>query len=140
MSESGMIGYDTGFEVETAANSGVFFELGKVTNVTPPNESVDQVDVTHMKSPGRTREFIQGLIDPGEMTVSLNHIPGSDTDEFVIAWRKSGETRLCRIVYPNDVADRFPGFVLGYTPSMDVGDKMAADLSIKVAGEITREA
>lgn len=133
-----MIGYGTIVSVEDGASPGGFFDLGEVTNVTPPNESVDQVDATHMQSPGRTREFIQGLIDPGEMSLDLNHIPGSDTDDFVVAWRVSGETRNVRITYPNNATETFPAFVLGYAPQADVADKMAATLTLKVAGAIAR--
>lgn len=133
-----LIGYDTGVKVETAAGSGVYFDLGEVTGVTPPNETVDQIDATHMKSPGRTREFIQGLIDPGEMSIEFNHIPGSATDDFLIAWRASGESRNVVITYPNDITDTFPAFILGYSPSMAVADKMSGELSLKVAGAITR--
>lgn len=133
-----IIGYGTKVAVETAPASGVYTELGEVTNVTPPNESVDQIDATHMQSPGRTREFIQGLIDPGECSIEFNHIPGSATDDFLIAWRASGLSRSTRITYPNDVTDTFPAFILGYTPSMGVADKMASEMSLKVAGAVVR--
>lgn len=134
-----VIGYGTIIEVENAAGSGVFVELGEVTSITPPNDAVDQIEVTHMQSPNRTKEFIAGLSDPGEMSVEINHIPGSDTDEFVIAWRTSGEKRSTRIVYPNSgPTDTFPTFVLGYSPTLAVADKLSATLNLKVAGAVVR--
>lgn len=130
-----IIGFGTKVEVLL---SSTWTELGEVHNVTPPNESVDQVDVTHMQSPNRTREFIQGLIDPGDMTVEMNHIPSSATDAYLIAWRSAGDKRSVRITYPNLVTDTFPAFILGYSPTMGVADKMSAQLKLKVAGAITR--
>lgn len=142
MSEApGMIAYELGFEVENAAGSGVFVEIAKVTNISPPNDSVDDVEATHMKSPGRTKEFVAGLRDPGEMSLDLNHIPGSDTDTFIIDWRTSGETRSCRIVYPDDYdvdADTFPAYVRSYAPTMSVGALMTSTLGLKVAGQVVR--
>jgi len=133
------LGYGTLFEVETAAGSGTYFTLGEVTNVPPPNFKVDQVEVTHMTSPNRTKEFISGLGDPGDMTLELNWIPGGTTDQFVIAWRSSGETRSSRITYPGGVVkDTFGSFVLGFQPTVTVADKMSASLNLKVAGAVTR--
>ncbi len=135
------IGYDYGIEVETAAGSGVFFELAEVTNITPPSDSVDDVDATHMKSPGRVREFISGLSDPGDMSLDMNYVPGEATDAFIVAWRLSGETREVRIVHPDASAvthDQFPAYVKGYTPTMSIGEKLSATLSLKVAGAVVR--
>jgi len=136
ITDDGMIGFDSTVEVETT--TGVWFELGLVGNVTPPNEQVDEVDITHMKSPDATRQFIQGLANPGDMTMDINYVPGNDTDEYIIAWRASRETRNVRITYPTDVVDTFPAFVKGYAPSLAVGDKSGAQLTLKVAGAVTR--
>lgn len=131
------IGYGGSFEVELGVTPGDFSALGEVTNVTPPNESVDVIDVTHMDSPGRYREFIQGLIDPGDMSVDMNWVPGSATEDLILDWRTSGETRDGRITTPNGITYTFPCFVTGYTPAMPIDGKMSATLTCKVAGEIT---
>jgi hypothetical protein len=134
-----LIGYGTIFAVESAPGSGSYTQLGEVTSVTPPNLSVDQIDATHMQSPGRTREFIQGLADPGEMSIEMNYIANSATDAFLLAWRTSGLTRSARISYPGSATDTFPAFILGYAPgSIDPSDKMSATLSLKVAGAVVR--
>lgn len=136
--DPGMIGYGSTFEVETAAGSGVYFKLGLIGGITPPNESVDQVDVTHTESDARTRQFIAGLRDPGDASCSVNYVAGNATDVFVLAWRASGETRSCRITYPTLVKDTFPAFVLGWSPTLATADKCSADLKIKVAGAPVR--
>jgi predicted secreted protein len=136
-----VLGYDVGISVESAAGSGVFIEIAEVTNVTPPSDTVDDIDATHMKSPGRVREFISGLSDPGDMSLDGNYIPGSDTDAFIVAWRLSGETRAVRIVYPADLDvthDQFPAYVKSYVPTMAIGEKMGFTLGLKVAGAVVR--
>jgi hypothetical protein len=135
----GIIGYDSTFEVETSAGSGSYFEIGEVTNITPPNLSIDEVEVTHMKSPDRTKEFISGLTDPGDMTAEINYIPGGETDDFIIAWRLDGTTRSCRITYPDgSTKDTFPAFIKGYAPTLATADKASATLTLKVAGAVVR--
>lgn len=136
LTDPGMIGYDSLVEVETSP--GVWFAMGLAGNITPPNESVDQVDVTHMKSPNRTKQFISGLRDPGEMSMSINYVPGNDTDNYVLAWRSAGDTRNTRITYPTGVKDTFPAFPLGFSPTLATADKATADLRLKVAGAVAR--
>ena len=136
-----VLGYDVGLQVETSAGSAVYFDLAEITNVTPPSDSVDDLDATHMKSPGRVREFISGLSDPGDMSLDGNYVPGAATDAFILAWRLSGETRAVRIVYPASLSvnyDQFPAYVKSYTPTMSIGEKMGFTLGLKVAGAVAR--
>lgn len=136
MAESeALIGYGTRFRVsEDKIN---WTDMGEVTSVTPPNESVDRADCTHMQSPGRTRESKPGMIDPGDMSLGLNHIPGSGTDTYLRAWRKGGTNRYGQIVYPNLVTETFPCSVQGYAPDeVVVDDIMRSTVTLMVAGEI----
>jgi hypothetical protein len=106
-----LLGYGTKFQVETANSPNTFFDMGEVYNISPPSSEIDQVEVSHMLSPGRTREFIDGLIDPGECSFQMNYIPGSASDLFLSAIRDTAigtsRTRRCRLVYPNNKIDQF---------------------------------
>ena len=55
------IGYSLAVAILNDASPEAYVELEEVTNVTPPNQQVDQVEATHMQSPNRTREFVSGL-------------------------------------------------------------------------------
>lgn len=137
----GAIGYGAEFEVRDGPDTDSdWVGLGLITSITPPSDSVDQIEITHMASPGRKKQFVAGLSDPGEMTLELNYMPGSETDAFILAWRASGQTRDSRISYPatTSLVDTFPTFVSSYAPSIPVGDKMTATLGLKVAGDIVR--
>ncbi len=140
MSESNAIdGYGTTFEVETAPNSGVYYELAEVVNVTPPTSTVDDIEVTHLQSPDRTKEYIPGLKDYSETPLTLNWIPGNDTDEFILDWEADGTRRRSRITYPNNVTDTFMSYVKGYTSAeINPAGKMEATLTVKVAGAKAR--
>lgn len=134
MAESeAILGYGTFFELETAAGSGVFEKIAEATSITPPTETTDSVEVTHMESEDQTREFIPGLIDPGELGLDLNWIPGSDTDELLRAWR---ERRRCRLTFPNDVTWTFTAFKTSYSGETPMEGKMAGSLTAKVSGSI----
>ncbi len=130
--------YGAIFAVETALNSGSFTDLVDTTEITAPNASVDEVEVTHMQSPNRVKEFIAGLADYGSVTEKGNHVPQSATDIFLLAWRADGGRRNCRITYTGGHTQTFLAFVKNY--SVDTANPSAAlkrTLVVRVAGAVT---
>jgi hypothetical protein len=136
-----MIGYGSHFQIETGSPPD-FVDLGEVFDITPPSSEVDQVDVTHMQSPGRRREFIDGLIDPGECSFEMNYIPGSVADELLneILDTPLGESRrrTCRIIYPNSVTHTFSANLMNYEPTVPTDDKQTATVTFRVTGTVAR--
>lgn len=133
-----MIGYGTKYAImDTDASPQVYFEIGEVFDVVPGEESTDRVDVTHMLSPDRRREFVAGLIDPGEASFQINWVPGSETDEFLRAVRTAGDTRQHRITFPNNVTVVFDAIVLSYSKAIPMDDKMTATITVAVSGAET---
>jgi hypothetical protein len=64
-----LLGYGALVEVSTTGNSpDVLTPLDEVYTITPPTSTSDQIDVTHMQSPNRRRDFIAGLTDGGEFS------------------------------------------------------------------------
>lgn len=135
-----IIGYGTTVEVETAAGSGSFTALALVFSASPPSAEIDTVDTTHFGSADRRREFIPGLTDSGTVSIEMNYVPNSATDQFVEAWRLSFTTRAIRVTFPNGARSSFSGFVLTYQSSVPLDDKMTASLEIKVSGAVTMAA
>lgn len=131
-----MTGYDTKVEVQL---SSTWTELLEVTRVGPPRLTSNEVDATHLRSPNRTMESIKGMRNPGQMAIDLNHVPSSETDEYLLAWDAAGDTRPVRITYPNGAVDTFPAYVLDYGPSdITVDGKLQATGNLKVAGAVVR--
>lgn len=131
------IGTGAAVEVETAAGSGTYTALAEVLSCPPPPTEVDSVEVTHMGS-GRDREYIPGLRNPGVMEVTLNHVAGSATDDFIEAWIASAEVRSVRMTYGNNESVTFDGFPTNYAPDPPMDDRQTATLSIQASGAKTR--
>lgn len=127
------IGYGSFFHV-SQDDGATWIELAEVFDITPPSDTVDVVDATHMQSPNRTREFISGLSDPGEASFEMNFVPGSASDAKIREIRTSGARVKCRITFPNAVAWIFSGLVTGYEPAVPTDDKMTATVTFKVTG------
>lgn len=127
------IGYGTQFDISRDSEAS-WLHIGEVYDVTPPNDTVDEVDATHTQSPNRTREFIPGLIDPGEASFEQNFIPGSTSDVLIREIKALGERVRCRITFPNGVTWKFTGWVSGYEPAVPTDDKMTATVTWRVTG------
>lgn len=129
------IAYGSKLEVENAPGSGIYVEILEIKSVNKPDASVEDVDVTHMSSPGLAKEFVAGMTDFGEMQLDINWVPGGSTDQFIDAWRLSGLTRSARMTYPGNVKDTFPAYVKGYSAgASSPGDALTGQLTLKVAG------
>jgi hypothetical protein len=127
------LGYGITFEMAPVATPTVFTYLSEIYDLTPPSDTTDQVDATHMQSPNRTREFVEGLTDPGEASFEMNYVPGSPSDIALAAAK--GKRKWCRITFPNGVQVLFTGSRQTYEKSAPTDDKMTASVSFKVSGE-----
>lgn len=136
-----MLGYGSVFEVQTENSPDSYVAMAEVISITPPSFSLDQIDVTHMQSPNRNREFISGLNDPGECSFDMNFIPGNSSDDRIFELMNlptgASRARNCRVSFPNGLTWSFSGEVTGYEPTVPVDDKMTATVTFKVSGAIS---
>jgi tail tube protein len=135
-----LLGYGSVFEIVSDTSPDLYVAMSEVKSITPPSMTVDQVEVTHMQSPNRFREFISGLLDGGEVSFEMNFIPGNVSDDrlFELLNLPTGVTRrrAMRISYPNGVTWSFNGEVTGYEPDVPFDDAMTATVTVKVSGAI----
>lgn len=129
-----LIGYGTTFAFGDGADPEVFTALAEVTDISPPSDSIDIIEVTHMGSPDRTKEFVGALNDPGECSFDIHFLPGAGDDALIQAKRGSniGAKANYRITYPNDETWTFTAILTGYTPTVPVNDRMTATVTFKV--------
>lgn len=118
-------------------------ELVQVVSFSLPSDTVERVQTTHLKSPGRRHEYTSGMIDGGEVEVVLNFRPGSDTDELIEAALAEGDPRAVRFNVPElGVLTRSYTTtvqVLGYDKgSIEVDGKMEATVTLAISGAVTR--
>src|SRR4029078_5499509 len=104
MTTNAALGYGSVFEVQTESSPASFVAMARVTSIKPPSFKLDQIDVTHMQSPNRTREFISGLNDPGECSFEMNFVPGSTSDDRIFELMNlptsASRQRICRVNFP----------------------------------------
>jgi hypothetical protein len=140
MPTAATIGHGSSFALGDGAQPEVFTTIAEVYDITPPSETSDVIDATHMSSPGNMREFIMGLTDPGEASFEMNFIPGSASETAILAWRAGRVSKNCRITFPNGWRWTFLALCTGYEPALPADDKMTATVTAKVTGTVTRVA
>jgi predicted secreted protein len=108
-----------------------FLNVGEVTDATKSGAKADSVDATNHQSIEGYREFISGLREAGELSVSGNWIdPAGDqptgftTQQDVEALFDSGERRHWRIVVPPlpGEGEVSPGYFEGTAMVSSFGD------------------
>jgi len=136
-----ILGYGSVFEIVSDSSPDAYVPMAEVKSITPPSADVDQVEVTHMQSPGRYREFISGLIDGGEVSFEMNFIPGSPSDAriFELLNLPAGVSRrrACRISFPTGRTWFFDAEITGYEPDVPFDDAMTATVTLKVSGPVS---
>lgn len=133
---AGVLGYGTTVRVGRGATP-TWTKLALVGDIELPVDEIDEVEVTHMESPGRRRQYISGLIDSGEMTVPMNLVPGSPTDLLLQSIRDSGEQVLVEVTLPEADPETYSGYLSGYSRSAPVQDKMTAEATFRLSGVVT---
>lgn len=136
MDEPG-IGYGSLFEISTDGGS-TWDSPGEVNSLTPPAFAVDAIDVTHMQSVNGTREFIPGLMDPGEASVEMNFKPGSEGEALILSVLRTKIKARC--TFPAGETVTFDAIITGYAPAVPMDDKMTATLTVKVSGVVVNAA
>lgn len=119
-----------------------FDNISEVTSGEPPDEQVDDVEVSHWGSPDRTKEYKPGMIDAGEANVTINFNPETyEKHRLLIALKKSGAVRNMRFVSTDGMETiDFPGYVKGIKRNMGgPGEPLTADITIKVAGAVVSD-
>ncbi|MDP3550610.1 MAG: phage tail tube protein [Novosphingobium sp.] len=118
--------------------------LSNVFSVSPPRTSRDALDVTTHGSAGGVMEFMpDGVVDPGEMTVSLHYIAGDSNDTACLAALAAAAPYY--FIHTVNAASgtynrAFQGVVTSYGPDeLGVKGKQTASMTIKVSGAVTQE-
>jgi len=135
----GTASFGTTFKIGLTNPPGT--ELLGVTDISPPDLARDAVDVTDHKSAGGAMEFIaDGVYDPGQLVVTMNHEKGSATDlacrdfffntpDVYVQWTENAssgsETLTSAAVVTNYSVD-----------SLQVKGKQSAKLTLKLSGEL----
>ena len=136
MSTSAVVSKGTLFKRGDGASNETFSTIAEVNSVGLPQQSRPMIDVTDLSS--TAREFIPGLLDSGQVTLSMNFTRATYIDMRTDLLSDSSVNY--QIVLPDTGATTidFAGYVQdmgGASPGPD--EKITVDVTFKITGAIT---
>ena len=124
----------------TVATVTTWTQILGIEELAAPSKVPEDVDVTHMQSPGNSRETQPGLLSIGDWSQDLQYWPGESHDvllEDLYGETESGTRELVLIEFlfengATPVRRTYQGYVNEYTPQGSVGDKRTVTLALKL--------
>lgn len=129
-----------GFGVVLQRNiSSTWTTIAQLTDVNGPTRTKGVWDATTKDSSARWRDFLSGLRDGGEVTVSILYDPSSTTHLQLIADFAADVSASYRVAYADGstYGDSFAAIVTGFQPTGPMDGLLSADVTLKVTGAIT---
>lgn len=111
-------------------------DIAEINSIDGPGKSRDTIDVTSLDSTGGYREFIGGFRDGGTVTLPMNFT--RDTYDLMNADFESNLLQNYEIFLPDaeHTSFEFEGLVTELGLAIPADDKITADVTIKVSGQI----
>lgn len=138
---AGDIAYDWELWIgRTVAETTTWTQILGFESLPFPDQVPEDVDVTHMQSPGRTRETAPGLLPVADWSQEKQYWPAHAGDtllETLAGLTAAGTKEDVLIEFNMDPAGTsarrtYRGYINSYTPTGTVGDKAMANLAVKI--------
>lgn len=130
-----------GGKIERSDDGTTYTTIPEARGLAVPSPTTDYQDVTNLDSTNRTREFVKGLIDPGEITLNCNYT--SAGYEQQIADQAETAAIYYRATMPplngqvtGDVFT-FRGYPTPAIQADDAGAPMSMTVTIRITGAVT---
>lgn len=119
----------------------VWTQILGVETLGMPEQAPEDIDVTHMQSPGRTRETMPGLLAAADYSQELQDWGGSESFLQVLddlaALTEAGTAEEVEIEFVVGGRRRaYRGYVNAFTPAGNVGEKRMATVAFKVFNRV----
>ncbi|WP_444668483.1 phage tail tube protein [Cereibacter changlensis] len=117
----------------TSGNTVNWTVMAGVQDITLPEQSVDEIDVTAMDSPNRTKQTIPGLTSNEDVSLDMVWSPGSDTDVCLSAIRASAEiVQVEFTIVGLAEPEIYKGWLKTYSRTAPVQDRLEASTTFKI--------
>lgn len=130
---AGKAAYGVTLERSDMAATPTFTPIGNITEPSGPEMERETIDTTAHDSPSGYREFIGSLVDPGELTITVNY--DSSKHDTLVEDFEDVDARDYRLTWPQGSTWAISAFLTGFSPEGAVDDKLSAELTFKVTSK-----
>lgn len=117
--------------------------IAGVKNLDGPGTQLAFIETTDFDSTGGFREYVGTLKDPGQMSFTLNFDPDSAGHEALCDDHDAAVARTFQLEFSHVSPPRiweFDAFVAEITPKAEVDGLIEAQVTLRVTGNIDRDA
>jgi predicted secreted protein len=117
-------------------SGAVWQTIAEINSIEGPTMDKEAIDVTSLETGGGYDEFITGFMDGGTLVLNMNFTRSGY--ELMKSDFEIDVARDYRIAIPDeeDTTLEFEGLVIEIPLTMEAGDKLTADVTIQVTGEV----
>ncbi len=117
-----------------------FVTIAEIKSISGPGGASTTLDTTTLSS--TAKEFVPGLKDNGEVSLSVNFVPGDAGQQQMIDDQENLTMAVYRITYADKkptggTTATFNAYVTNFSPSIGVDALSTADVSLRVSGGVT---
>lgn len=135
------IGYQDELWIGRGDDTTTWTQILGIETINTPEKTPEEIDVTHMQSPGRTRETIPGLLDAADWSQEIQYWPEHESQELLetlAGLTETGEKEDVMVEFVvGGVRRTYRGYVNQFTPQSSIGEKRMATLAMKIMERIT---
>jgi len=125
----------------TAAETTTWTQILGIETINVPEKTPEEIDVTHMQSPGRTRETIPGLMAAADWSQEIQYWPENTSQvllETLAGLTETGAQEDVMVEFVvGGIRRTYRGYVNQFTPQSSVGEKRMATLAMKIFERVT---
>lgn len=138
----GTSGFGTLLQRGDGGGPETFTSVAEIYNISGPNPSRENIDLTHHESPSDYREYVPSFKDGGEISFDANFLPDNSTQDAttgILSDFENGTIKNYQIVFPNtaNTTASFAAYLQTYEITAPVDDRLGMSCTLKVDGPIT---
>lgn len=130
----GYTAQNTMIEISENVSPASWVQIKECKTIPGPDETSDEIEFTHLKSPGNRREFKQSFKDSADIALECNRVPGDPGQALARSSYDTGDTMLFRITDDTDSTWVFDGYIKGRGTAFAVAAGVPFNIAIRVTG------
>ncbi len=125
-----------------AATSEGFTTIAEVSDIGGPELALESIEVTNHSSPGGWREKIGGILDGGNVSLTINYDPPHATHNNTAGLIRDLRSRTLRnfeLVFTDTGSTKwsFTALVAGFSPAEPIDGALTAEVTLEISGAPT---
>lgn len=133
-------GFGTLFQIDPTGGT-TYATIAEIVNVGDVGGEADDYEASHMESPGGWVEKVRGMIDGGSVSLELNYVPASASqqglsDQLAVFQNQNSSFRIVLPTTPS-LSITFGGYIKTFRPNIQSRAKMTLSVVITVSGPIS---